>query len=357
MSTFTASQLTIAPLGSGDLIDRAVRLYRRHLFILIRIAAPPVTVASIGWILLMLFARRLFTSDSVDFALLYLFLMFASLGIFLAGFLFTIVVMGGATRNLVAHLLHNAPVSARATYEAVRARFWGLFGASVLVLIWILLSSTAAVVGMYFAFLLVFIVTFAGVNLLPGWLTAIVAVIILLVANAVSLILFFFIVGRMAYVPQVMLVEGKGVFDALGRSFTLARGNVRRLMAMTVFTTFATYSALGILAIPLYWYGYLNGVDLMNATQQPAWFSIAHSVLVSLSAILLTPIWMLGLSLLYVDERVRHEGYDIELLAARELGEVPDLGVASPLAPALSGIQRKQPPPGPMASGRVLNLS
>ena len=60
---------------------------------------------------------------------------------------------------------------------------------------------------------------------------------------------------------------------------------------------------------------------------------------------------------LYVDERVRHEGYDIELLAARELGEVPDLGVASPLGPALSGIQRKQPPPGPMASGRVLNLS
>jgi hypothetical protein len=305
----------------------------------------------------MLFGRRLFSSDSVDYAVLYLFLAFVSVGILIAGFLFTLVVMGGATRNLVAHLLYNKPVSARATYEAVRARFWGLFAASVLVLIWMGLSSTAAVVGMYFAFFLVVIITIAGASILPGWLTAIIAVVIILVASAVSMILFFFIVGRMAYVPQVMLVEGTGVFDALGRSFSLARGNVRRLMAMTIFTTFATYSALGILVIPLYWYGYLNGVDLMNATQQPAWFSISHSVLVSLSAILLTPIWMLGLSLLYVDERVRHEGYDIELLAARELGEVPDLGVASPLAPALSGIQRKQPPPGPMASGRVLNLS
>ena len=39
---------------------------------------------------------------------------------------------------------------------------------------------------------------------------------------------------------------------------------------------------------------------------------------------------MLGLSLLYVDERVRHEGYDIELMAARQLGELPDINVTSP---------------------------
>ena len=360
MSTFTASQLTIAPLGSGDLIDRAVRLYRRHLFILIRIAAPPVTLASIGWILLTQFLRRLFNplaTDGVDMMALYFFLMFVSLGIFIAGLLFTLVVMGGATRNLVAHLLHNDPVSARVTYQAVRARFWGLLGASVLVFLWVGLSLSAAVFGLYFVFIVVFLVMFGLGNILPIWLTVILSVISALVAIGVCLILFFFIVGRLAYVPQAMLVEGKGVFDALGRSFSLARGNVRRLMAMTIFTTFATYSALMILLIPLYWYGYVSGVDLMNATQQPAWFSIAYSVLVSLSAILLTPVWMLGLSLLYVDERVRHEGYDIELLAARELGEVPDLGVASPLAPALSGINRKQPPPGPMASGRVLNLS
>jgi hypothetical protein len=282
--------------------------------------------------------------------------MFVALGILIAGLLFTLIVMGGATRNLVAHLLHNDAVSARATYEAVRARFWGLLGASVLVFLWILLSSSAAVFGLYFVFIIVGLIAFGLGNVLPTVLTVIIAVICAVAAIAVSVVLFFFIVGRMAYVPQVMLVEGKGVFDALGRSFSLARGNVRRLMAMTIFTTFATYSALMILLIPLYWFAYLNGVDIWTATQQPAWFSIAYSVLVSLSAILLTPVWMLGLSLLYVDERVRHEGYDIELLAARELGEVPDLGVSSPLGPALSGIHRKQPPPGPMASGRVLNL-
>jgi hypothetical protein len=155
-----------------------------------------------------------------------------------------------------------------------------------------------------------------------------------------------------------MLVEGKSVFAAVGRSFSLARGNVRRLMAMTLFTTFATYSALMILAIPLGWYGYLNGVDPLNSAQWPAWYAVAYSVLGPLSSIVLTPVWMLGLSLLYVDERVRHEGYDIELMAARQLGELPDVNVSSPLGTALHSLERQQPPPGPpMSSGRVLNLS
>ena len=128
-------------------------------------------------------------------------------------------------------------------------------------------------------------------------------------------------------------------------------------MAMTLFTTFATYSALMILLIPLGWYGDLSGVDPWNSEQWPAWYAIAYSVLGPLSSIVLTPVWMLGLSLLYVDERVRHEGYDIELMAARQLGELPDVNVSSPLGTALHSLEAKEPPPGPRATGRVLNLS
>ena len=41
-----SNDLALAPLGAGDLIDRAVRLYRRHFLTLIRIAAPPVDDAA-----------------------------------------------------------------------------------------------------------------------------------------------------------------------------------------------------------------------------------------------------------------------------------------------------------------------
>lgn len=359
-TTLSPGQLPLAPLGAGDLIDRAVRLYRRHLFVLIRTAAPPVIIAAAGWIVFSICIQRVFTTpDSADL-FLYVVLSVVSFGVMLGGYLFTLVVMGGATRTLVAHLLRNEPVTARATYAAVRARFWGLLGASFVVLIWIGITISAVWVVWYILLLFMMMAIFVS-SMVSTWLAIVVGIISGLLATAIGLWLFFFIVGRVAYVPQVMLVEGKGVFDAFSRSFSLARGNVRRLMATTLFTTFATYSALMILLLPLGWYGYLSGVDPLNSAQWPAWYSIAYSVLGPLSSILLTPVWMLGLSLLYVDERVRHEGYDIELMAARQLGELPDVNVSSPLGTALSSIAgKKAPPPAPPAprsSGGILNLS
>jgi hypothetical protein len=357
-----ASQLPLAPLGAGDLIDRAVRLYRRHLFTLIRIAAPPVIVTAAGSILWTIGFRQIFNTPSNSGLFLYLFLLLSGLGLMGGGYLFNLIVMGGASRNLVAHLLRNEPVSARATYSAVRSRFWGLLLAALIVACWILLSTAVAFFGWYMVVAVLSLGAILLANVAPIWFSAVVGIISFLAATALALWLFFLVVGRVVYVPQIMLVEGRGVLDAFARSFSLARGNVRRLMAMTLFTTFATYSALMILVIPLGWYGYLSGVDPSpwNSAQWPAWYAVAYSVLGPLSSILLTPVWMLGLSLLYVDERVRHEGYDIELMAARQLSEMPDVDVSSPFGPALSSSVRKlppPPPPPPRASGRVLNLS
>src|SRR5256885_4222407 len=200
-----------------------------------------------------------------------------------------------------------------------------------------------------------------GASISP-WITTLAVGLGTFASITLALMLFFLLAGRMAYVPQAMLVEGRTVFSAIGRSFSLASGNVKRLMAMTLFTLFATYSALMLLMIPLGWFAYASGVDLSPfGTQWPTWYAIGYQVILQCSHILLAPIWMLGLSLLYVDERVRHEGYDIELMAARQLPEMPTLpGVVSPFAPALVTGRAPQfvaPPPQPLHTGRVLGLS
>ena len=59
MATSSANDLHLVPLGAGDLIDRAVRLYRRHLFTLMRIAAPPVVVSAIGWVMWTIGSRQI----------------------------------------------------------------------------------------------------------------------------------------------------------------------------------------------------------------------------------------------------------------------------------------------------------
>jgi len=274
--------------------------------------------------------------------------------------LFSLVVMGGATRNLVAHLLWDEPVSFRATYRAVKSRFWGLLWASIVVGFWLGFPAWIAFMAFYLVFVIFLAGAFAFTSVFPGWVLGIVSGIGTVAAIIMGLILFFLLAGRMAYVPQAMLVEGRTISSAIGRSFSLASGNIRRLMAMTLFTAFATYSALALLIIPLGWYGWLNGVDISPfGSTWPAWYTVGYQVILQCSHILLAPIWMLGLSLLYVDERVRHEGYDIELLAARQLPEMPELpGVMSPFAPAL--VTRRAtfvaPPPAPSPPQSVLGL-
>jgi hypothetical protein len=270
-----------------------------------------------------------------------------------------LIVMGGASRNLVTHLLWNEPVLARSTYAAVRSRFWSLLGATLLMVMWLGVASLVGSFGAYFVVLFLTIIIFAIAQLVPEWLTVIVGIIGGVIAVVVFLWLFFFIAGKVAYVPQVLLVEGKRVFESVGRSFSLARGNLRRLMAMTFFIVFATYSALMLLVIPLSVYGYLTGIDPApwNAEQWPAWYAIAYSIIEPLSSILLAPVWMLGMSLLYVDERVRHEGYDIELMASQRLDPMPQIDVTSPFAPAISTGPARLPLQHPRHSGSVLGLS
>src|SRR5438128_8668972 len=349
------SELSLAPLGAGDLIDRAVRLYRRHFLTLIRIAAPPVLISATGSTITTIAFREISATASSARLALYLLMLLGGGVIIVCGSLFSLIVMGGATRNLVAHLLWNEAVTARTTYRAVKSRFWGLLGASLLVALWLAFAAWLAFMAFYMALAILMIGAFAFASVLPGFLTAILGGIGTIVAVIVALILFFLLAGRMAYVPQAMLVEGKGISAAVGRSFALAGGNVRRLMAMTLFTAFATYSALMLLMIPLGWYGYLNGVDLSPfGSTWPAWYAIGYEVILQCSHIMLAPIWMLGLSLLYVDERVRHEGYDIELMAARQRPEMPTLsGAFSTFAPPLvtntSPWFAPPPPPSPPA--------
>src|SRR6266850_4509816 len=101
MPASIATQLSLAPLGAGDLIDRAVRLYRRHLWTLMRIAAPPVLVSAVGGILWTVATRGLLSAPENTLLALYLFLVVLSVLIIVSGQIFNLLVMGGATHNLV----------------------------------------------------------------------------------------------------------------------------------------------------------------------------------------------------------------------------------------------------------------
>jgi len=343
--------LSLVPLGPGDLIDRAVRFYRQNFLTFVFMAAPPVvagTIISVGWTFL---SRSLFVHgssyDPFDTTAYYLFLWLGSLIIWFTESVATLAVMGGASRNFVRHLLFGEPITFRETYRNVWSRFAALaIGSTVIVL----LLSFVGLVIYYFGLLIggmtVVLVVWALASI-PA-LAAVVGVLTGGVILFATSWLFFLIASRFAYVPQVMLVEGQGVASSIARSANLAGGNVKRLAALFIFSTVAIYSALAILYVPLAWYAWVQGVEVFVFDRDliPAWYEIASQLVWQASLILMTPVWMVGLCLLYVDERVRHEGYDIELMAARRLGEIPAVPqtYVNPLQPAL-GAHRSVPAP------------
>ncbi|MCA1614596.1 MAG: hypothetical protein LC795_10750 [Acidobacteria bacterium] len=311
MATLAVKNLQLAPLGAGDLIDRTVRLYRRHFGALIRASVPPVVVSAAGWVLLLVCLRAMSAAASEARVVVYFLGAAAGFGVYVFGLLSQLTVMGGASRNLVMHLLWGEPVTTRLIYRSVRSRAWALFRASVVVLFWLFISTVAALGSG----LMVWTMAAFAVGLLAATTQAAVvqwlALILFLLVTAASVLLilfvFFFVAGRVAYVPQVLMVEGRGVFDSISRSAGLARGNVRRLMGMFLFTGFAWCSAGILLLLPLGWFAHLNGVNPLelDATRLPAWYTVSSAALGQVSTILLAPVWIMGLSLLYVDEPPR----------------------------------------------------
>lgn len=337
------SSLALIPLGAGDLIDRAVRFYRQNFWTFVWIAAPPIlfgTLISIGWTII---GRELFNAGASkkaeDEILSFILTMFGTIIIFSFQIVAMLVVMGGASRNFVRHLLFGEAVTFRETYSNVKARVGGLLVASLII---VFLLGFVGIIFFYIGLAIAVI----AVLIIAGILSSIppLAIIIAIPVGGGIVFgtgwVFFLVASRFAYVPQIMLVEGQGFGAAIGRSTSLASGNVTRIYALFIFTFVATYSAMLLLYVPLGWYAYANGISFFGSDFDalPAWYIIANQLVTQISLILLSPILMIGLCLLYVDERVRSEGYDIELMAARNLGEIPAVPTeyVNPLQPALA---------------------
>ncbi|MFZ1699364.1 MAG: hypothetical protein WBO10_02575 [Pyrinomonadaceae bacterium] len=339
----TLTDRSLTQLGAGDLIDRAVRFYRRFFGTFVLIAAPPVVVGAVISVAWTLASRQIFSVGSgqlsAETTAYYLFLWLGSIVIWLTETIATLVVMGGASRNFVRHLLFGEPITFKETYRNTWRRLGGLVVGSTII------AASLGVLGMvvfYFG-ITVALLAIGLILYVLGAIAPVAFILSLAVGLAIAfgaLWLFFLAASRLAYVPQAMLVEGQSVFSAIGRSASLASGGSRRLAALFLFTTVATYSALALLYVPLAWYASANGVQPMSfdADIIPAWYEIASSLIWQVSFILLSPVWTIGLCLLYVDERIRGEGYDIELMAAQRLGNIPTVPdtYLNPLQPALA---------------------
>jgi hypothetical protein len=321
---------TLAPMSAGDIIDRAVRLYGRNFLALLRIVLAPSLVAYAGSILMSIGWRNATMSRGDERIIITVLLVLGGFLLWAIGKAAFYAVLGGSSRSLVAHFFEGKPILARDVYRAAWERVWSLIGATFMIG---LLIMGAMMIAYFFVVTITMFFALSMATVLqkaPEWMQVAAAVIFALVIAAAFAVAFLLIYGRVVYVPQILMVEGRGVFSSIGRSFSLAAGQLRRIAALILFWFYVGWSVLLLLFLPL---GYVSDwVNPFGAEQSP-WYNIAWQTVTQLSEILLMPIFMIGCTLLYLDSRVRKEGFDVELVANRTLAQPPAPPPLFPSAP------------------------
>jgi hypothetical protein len=144
-----------------------------------------------------------------------------------------------------------------------------------------------------------------------------------------------------------LLFERLGPFGALRRSFRLVRGRWWPICGAIV---------VGVLMVSIVGavvQGLLIAIPTIVFGDDKAVRAVANVIAATLASTITTPFTAAVITLLYFDQRVRKEGFDLQLLASG-LGTAPDAPVARPVeyAPAeVTAEERAQapywpPPPG-----------
>lgn len=290
MAAFT---LDLRPLSAGELLDRAVRLYRRHFLTFVGIVAIvqiPLTLLQTG---VSLFATQQ-AADPTGASPAMLIGSLGSLLLTTLGFVLVSSLGTAALTRAVANSYLGQPVSLGGAYRQV-GRSWLVL---VLALLWIIVLSV--LIGLWWL-------------LVPcvGWFTGL------------GMLIFLSLVITPLTAPAVVL-EKKRARAAVRRAWDLSR---RRFWPVVGFALALLLLSIIFTALPSLLVGAVLGVSaLLPAEEFGSQPSVVATIVNSLTTLATTliylPFQLTAMTLLYFDLRVRTEGFDLALLA-RSVEEEP----------------------------------
>lgn len=308
------------PMGLGELLDGAFRVYRAHFSRLVLIAAIFFVPIAVATTLLLGFALGGFTD------LLYLpagdaagsefaptvGVVFTYLGLGLLSYL----AMALAYVSLIAYIvpiLQGEQISIKDSIRRGLRRLLPFVGMAILagLAIGALMFGLFLVLGLFFA-VFAAAIGFLGSLGDGAGVAAVGFIIIGMFLYLAAMLLVFVPVGLLAArwiaAPTVVVAENLGPKGALDRSWALTRNNVWRSFGYLALIVLFNFLVIG-LPVSL-----LQSLLVFTMTSQ--WYSWLNGLLTGLSYlvnILWYPIQVLALTLLYFDLRVRNESLDLDM--------------------------------------------
>lgn len=306
-------------MSTGDVIDRSVRLYRRNFIPLVLIVSVPTLLGYFASVTFLIGYTQLIgnvenpTANPMEGASLAL-MMVGMLGypIWFFVLLFTV---SGLSRVVSDHIMLGEPVTFRKCFSAAKKRFGDIFVMGLL--------SLVVIVTLYFLFIFVVLIAALVMGLvtgvvaaaqMPPWVVGTIVTIIVLLVLAVGIFILLYVLARVVFMPQIVMIEGYKAGHAIGRAMKLGGGNWHRVGAIMLFIYFISSSLFFAFLVPagiiLYFFDLLSQEFFLS----PAW-NVIYTSFSQVSNLLVLPLWVVSFTLLYFDNRVRKEGYDLELLA------------------------------------------
>lgn len=272
----------LRPLGVGEMVDAAIRLYRNNFLTLIKISAAilgpigliqiiaTIIVGPVDLLTLTVVDPETTTPADIFEPLIpiYTVLAVTSLLSFLGS-----VLVEGASLTVLAHHYHGEETDWTDSLRVGWGRFLPLIAATILV-------SLGAGIGLIFC-------------LVPG----------------------VFLFTMWSVTPAALVTERLGPFAAMGRSYQLVRGRFWPVLGAIVLAYLLYMVANQII-------GVVTGVTTVLGSLDGEQISFLPSVIgSSLVSIVAAPFLAAMITVIYFDLRVRKEGYDLELMA-RDLRQI-----------------------------------
>lgn len=286
------------PLQLGDILSgafHAVRFAPSAMFglTLVVLMVAQLLGTGVGFLLAKEFGQSIIPFDDIDLAGTALFSWSTVTGT-LANSV-TSVVVGMGLMYTVFHAVSARRVSPTEALRHMGRRLWAALGFSALAGL-----AMTAVIGLGAA---VLIPLFSSDDASP------VALFLLLVPLAAALAAW--LGTRTLFAPCVIAVEGLGPLRAIARSWALTRGMFWRILGISLLASVIISMAASTISSVFTFAGMLLAIESLDLAML-----VMTLVSTLISAILSLPLTTAVVSLLYVDARIRQEGYDLQLSEA-----------------------------------------
>lgn len=221
------------------------------------------------------------------------------------------VLLTGFVAFVISQAVMGRKVTAGQTWEGTRSRLLPLVGATVVTGLAILLVLAVILV------LPVIAVISAATSYDDSGLVG--AILFAVLAGLVAILLVLFLSTRLAFVGVAVVLEKVGVGQGVARSWRLTSGSqFWRVFGIRLLTSFIVGLAAQIVAFPL---GLIGGLGII-ATGDPQNLYVFQAIVAGVTGLItgaLTTPFTAGVdALLYVDQRIRREGFDVQLITAAQ---------------------------------------